>query len=81
MEIGMTLRTNYSEVAVGFGVSFNLPEPSILDESEYAAAIATPVAEGWNAGHGRLGVSVNPMIKVQKLMAQGECTYGRSRYL
>ena len=81
MKITMPFWANHSEIAIGFRVSFNLPEPSVLHKSEYATAITTTIAESWNTGDRCLSAGMNPMIKVEEVMAQGKRPHGRSRYL
>jgi hypothetical protein len=77
----MPFWANHSEIAIGFRVSFNLPEPSVLHISKYATAVTTTIAESWNTGHRCFSAGMNPMIKVEEVMVQGNRTHGYSRYL
>ena len=81
MKIGMAFWTNHSQVSIGFRIPFNLPKPSILNGSEYAAAIPTPVAEGWDACDRGLFTRVNPILKVEEFTAQSKTTHASCRCL
>ena len=70
----MAFRTNHSEISIGLGISFNLPEPSVLDEGEYAATIPTSIAEGRDPRDRSLGACMGPVLKVEKVMAQSKNT-------
>ena len=81
MKITVSLWANHSKIAIGFRISFNLPEPSVLYKSKYGTTVTASIAEGWNACHRCLNTGMNPTIKVEKVMAQGKRPYGRSRDL
>jgi hypothetical protein len=81
MKITMSLGTYHPEILVRIWIALDPPESSVLDVSEYATTVATPVAERWNTGYRCLGTGVDPLIKVEQAIAQGKRTYGRSRHL
>ena len=45
-EDNRALWADHSKISIGLRISFDLPEPSILDIGEYGAAVAAPIAEG-----------------------------------
>ena len=66
MKIAVSLRTDDPKVPIGFGISLDLPEPSILYESEYAATIAAPITERWNTSDRRFSICAGPILEVEE---------------
>jgi hypothetical protein len=80
MKISMAFRAHHSQVAIGIGIPFNLPKPSILNGSKYATTIPASVAKRRDPGDRGLCACMSPALEVEKVLTQGKGPYGCSRY-
>ena len=81
MKIPVTLGADHALIAVGLRIAFDLPDAPVFHIGEEGAAIPAPVADGGDAGDGRLGARLGPAPEIQELIAQGQSPHAESRPL
>jgi hypothetical protein len=69
MKVPVSFGTDHSKISIGFRISFDLPEPSILYKGDDSATVTTSIAESWKQGDRCLRHSVGPTLKIEKFMA------------
>jgi hypothetical protein len=69
MKVPVSFGTDHSKISIGFRISFDLPEPSILYKGYDSTTITATIAESWERGDRGLRHSVSPALKIEKFMA------------